>query len=67
MNYLYYIVDKNNMTILTAEPGFVEAYNRAQQMETACAIFQGCFLTETAGAAPQMPDNPEPAVINAEE
>lgn len=57
MNYIYYIVNKENMSILFAEQNFVEAYNRAQTLQYPCAIFQGCFLTETTGTVPQTPED----------
>lgn len=48
MNYSYYIINKQQMSIIDMKPDFVEAYNAASGLSFPCAIFQGCFLTETA-------------------
>lgn len=68
MNYIYYVVNKNTMTILFAEANFVEAYNKAQELSEPCAIFQGCFLTETPGnpMPNEQHDFAEPVVEDAE-
>lgn len=46
MDFVYYIVRRNNNTIIDIADDMVGAIKKAQQMEGAYLIVQGCVITE---------------------
>lgn len=52
MEFTYYVVSKNNQTILYGAQDMMSAIGFANQANCACYILQGCILTEV-GQDPQ--------------
>lgn len=48
MNFVYYIVRKEDMVILDGAEDMVGAINIAQQASFDCLILQGCVITEVS-------------------
>lgn len=65
MDYVYYIVRKQDMAILDYRNDFVAAVNTASEVDFPCIIFQGCFLTETIGKQSTNVDKPQMEVTEA--
>ena len=63
MNFIYYIVKKENMQIMEGRQDFATAYNIAQELPFPCVIFQGCFLTECPGHTESAPAEQEDETV----
>ncbi len=46
MNFVYYIIKKNDNIIIDMADDMVNAVKKAQQLEGAYLIMQGCIITE---------------------
>ena len=46
MDFMYYIVNKKDMTIINGAEDMLSAIKLAQQLEFDCIIFQGAVITE---------------------
>jgi hypothetical protein len=46
MDFIYYIIRKNDMVIVDGAEDMVNAIKVAQQKDFACLILQGCVITE---------------------
>jgi tRNA A37 methylthiotransferase MiaB len=68
MDFVYYIVRRSNNTIIDIADDMVGAIKKAQQMEGAYLIVQGCVITEIGeDAIEEPPENNEvvqPEVID---
>lgn len=59
MDFVYYIVRKGNNTIIDIADDMVGAVKKAQQMEGAYLIVQGCVITEIGEDIVEAPEDDE--------